>query len=147
MSQSLKILTKKEFKMKVDVVWDKGMRFLAEPDSGHTVVLDDEQGNTGTGPMEAVLVALGGCTGTDVVSILKKMRLDLKGLRIEIYAERAETHPRVYTHIKVNYIFNGSELPIEKLERAVQLSRDKYCSVMAMLKHTAKIETNIIVEP
>lgn len=133
--------------MKVNVTWDKGMRFLAKPDSEHTVTLDDAEGNTGIRPMEAVLVALGGCTGMDVVSILQKMKVDLKGLRIEIHAERAETHPRVYTFIRINYIFIGSNLPMDKIERAVQLSRDKYCSVMAMLKHTAKIETNIIVEP
>lgn len=133
--------------MKVNVVWDKEMRFLAKPDSGHTVVLDDAQGNTGIRPMEAVLVALGGCTGMDVVSILKKMKVDFKGFRVEIYAERADTHPKVYTYVRVNYIFSGTNLPMEKLERAVQLSRDKYCSVMAMLRHTAKIETNILIEP
>lgn len=133
--------------MKVKVEWDSGLRFLATPDSGHSVILDSAEGDSGPRPMETVLIALGGCTGMDVVSILKKMRVPFEAFWMEIEAERAPTHPKVYTHIVVRYRFKGQDLPLDKLERSVQLSTEKYCSVMAMLRCTAKIETKVEIVP
>ncbi len=133
--------------MKVKVEWETGHRFRATPDSGHTVILDDAEGDRGPRPMETVLIALGGCTGIDVVSILKKMRVPVEAFWMEIEAERAPEHPKVYTHILVRYCFKGQNLPMEKLQRAVNLSAERYCSVMAMLRCTAKIETQIQIVP
>jgi len=89
---------------------------------------------------------LGGCTGMDVVSMLKKMRVEFESLNIEVEGELTDEHPKVYHTITINYIFKGKGLPMEKLEKAVNLSQDRYCGVTAMLNPAAKIEHKIIVE-
>ncbi len=96
-----------------------------------------------SGPMEMVLFGLGGCTGVDVETILKKMKVPVENFEIDIYAERAEEHPKVYTRIDMTYHFRGKNLPLNKLERAVKLSKDTYCSVSAMLAATVKITTKV----
>ncbi len=124
--------------MNATVRWEEGMRFVATPESGAAITLDTkrEQGGTGRGPspMETVLLALGSCTGMDVVSILKKMRAPLEGLEIRVSADRAEEHPRVFTRITLEYVFTGRELRPEQVQRAVELSQERYCSVSAMLR-------------
>jgi putative redox protein len=98
-------------------------------------------------PMQVLLAALGGCTGMDVVSILKKMRQDVTGYRIEVDGTRADDHPRVWTEITVRHIVEGNNLSREMVERAVSLSEEKYCSVAAMLTSTP-IHTEIeLVHP
>jgi len=129
--------------MKATVRWATGMRFVGTPESGARLTLDalPEHGGTGQGPspMETVLVALGGCTGMDVVSILSKMRAPLDGLEIRIAADRADTHPKVFTRITLEYIFSGSGLQADQVKRAVELSQEKYCSVSAMLRRVADL--------
>lgn len=131
--------------MRTEVTWQGGMRFAA----GDRWVLDatPEHGGSGAGPapMETVLMALAGCTGMDVVSILRKMRAPLGGLRIEVEAERATDHPRVFTAIHLRYHLTGEGLRPEQVVRAVTLSQERYCSVSRMLRATARITYEVLL--
>jgi putative redox protein len=124
--------------------------FVARGDSNHWVVLDSIKkfggAEAGTKPMEMVLMSLGGCTGMDVLSLLKKMRVDIDDFRIEISAERADEHPKVYTKIHIKYIFKGDDIGEDKVKKAVNLSQDKYCAVSAMLGKTAEITHDIKIK-
>jgi putative redox protein len=102
--------------------------------------------NLGPRPKPMLLVALGGCTGMDVVSILNKMRVKYDDFRMEISGEQTEEHPKYYHTINLKYIFKGKDLPMEKLEKAVNLSQDRYCGVSAMLGKAAELNTDIVVE-
>jgi putative redox protein len=132
--------------MEAMVQWKDGMRFDGTAESGGTVTLDarPEHGGTGRGPspMETMLLALAGCTGMDVVSILRKMRAPLEGLDIRVSADRADKHPRVFARIRLDYVFRGPGLRPDQVERAVQLSQEKYCSVSAMLRASAELTYN-----
>ncbi len=120
-----------------------GLQLIGYANSGHGVILDasPEIGgeDRGSRPMELVLIALGGCTAMDVISIMRKKRQELKGLEIKITGKRAEEHPKIYEEIKIHYIFKGKKLSEEACSRSVELSQEKYCSVSAMLSRTAKI--------
>ena len=125
--------------------WIDGERFVVSASSGHAVVVDaDRQRNTAAGPMELVLMGLCACTATDVVSILRKKREHFTALQVRAEAERAKEPPTVYTSIRLIYTISG---PVTRkaVEDAVRLSEEKYCSVSAMLKCTAKIRTEIII--
>ncbi|HPT79295.1 MAG TPA: OsmC family protein [Candidatus Atribacteria bacterium] len=100
----------------------------------------------GPSPKKLLLAGLIGCTGIDVVSILKKMQVEPESLAIEAEAESSNEHPKVYTSIKLTFKFTGDNLPIDKLEKAVSLSQEKYCGVAAMLKKTAPIEYKVVVQ-
>ena len=120
-----------------------GQRFVASASSGHAIVVDsDRQRNTAAGPMELVLMGLCACTATDVVIILKKKREPVIGVEVRAEAERAAEPPTVYTQIKLIYTVSG-DVSRKAVEDAVRLSEEKYCSVAAMLKHTAKISAEI----
>jgi putative redox protein len=111
--------------------------------SGHALVVDsDRERNTGTGPMELVLVGLCACTATDVVSILRKKREPFTSVQVRAEAERAQQPPTVYEAIKLIYTVGG-QVSKKAVEDAVRLSETKYCSVSAMLKKTARITTVI----
>lgn len=103
-------------------------------------VLGEEGANQGLAPMGLVLVALAGCTIMDVASILKKKRQDITLLEVEVEGVQADEHPRVYTHIKILYRVGGNNIDPAAVERAIELSREKYCPVQAMLKATITIE-------
>lgn len=124
---------------------NQDMTFAAKGGSGHWIMLDTKVENGGneaaTTPMELLLKSLGGCTGMDTLAILKKKRTPFSYLEINITGERAEDHPKVFTKIHVKFILhsNGGDKVLNNLERAVQLSHDKYCSVAAMLKNTVEI--------
>jgi len=127
-----------------------GMGFVAETGSGHLVTMDGapdgahpEQGgrNLAPRPMEMVLVGAGGCTAYDVVLILRRVRHDVRGCSVRLEAERAETDPKVFTRIRLQFTVSGHALPREAVERAIALSHEKYCSAMAMLSKTAAITT------
>jgi len=129
------------------VVWQEGLRFEAHTQSGHKVIIDSSVGeNSGPGPMELVLVALAGCTAMDVMYVMRKQRQPVTGLEVVIKAERAAEHPRVYTGYKLTYIVRGEGVDRKAVERAVNLSEGKYCSVGAMLGHAAPIEHEIRLE-
>ncbi len=119
------------------------MSFVGESGSGHSIVMDGapEAGGRDLGirPMEMLLLGLGGCTAFDVVSILKKSRQNVSNCEIHIEAERAADIPKVFTHIHIHLVVSGKELKTDKVEKAVSLSADKYCSASEMLGKTAKI--------
>jgi putative redox protein len=135
--------------MRAHVQWAEPNRFDALADTGARLTMDarSESGSTGVGPtpMETVLMALAGCTGMDVVGILGKMRENLEGLAIDVSADRAHDHPRVFTKIHVRYAAWGRGLKPEQVEKAVALSREKYCPVTAMLGKTAEITHEVVV--
>ena len=121
------------------VKWIGEQKFLATTPSGHAITLDsDRESNRGPGPMELVLVALGACTATDVVSILEKKRQKLDALEIICSGERAEQPPTVWRKLEILYRLHG-QLDDAAVRHAIQLSEDKYCSVAAMLKKTAAL--------
>ena len=130
--------------MKTTVRWTDGVSFEAETGSGHRVTMDGapEMGgrNLGGRPMEMLLVGLGGCTAFDVVHILKRGRHDVTGCEVLVDAERAPTDPKVFTHIKLHFTVSGRKLSPDVVKRAVDLSRDKYCSASIMFAQVAKME-------
>ncbi len=122
----------------------EGMAFAATSASGHSVRIDAaaEVGGGGSGPrpLELVLLGLGGCTGMDVISILRKMRQDVAAYAVNLQAERAEEHPRIFTHIVIEHVVTGRNLDEGAVRKAVDLSANKYCSASAMLSKAATIE-------
>lgn len=129
--------------MKARIKWVEEMTFVGESGSGHTVVIDGppELGgrNLGIRPMELLLQGLGGCTAFDVMLILKKARQAVTDCVVEIEAERAATEPKVFTRIHVHFIVSGKELSDKQVERAINLSAEKYCSASIMLGKVAEI--------
>ncbi len=129
--------------MKARVKLVDGMMFVGESGSGHAVVMDGapEYGgrNLGIRPMEMLLIGLGGCTAFDVVQILRKGREQVSDCEVEVTAERAGTDPKVFTRIHLEYRVAGKDLAPAKVERAIQLSKEKYCSASIMLGAGAEI--------
>jgi putative redox protein len=133
------------------VMWVEGLKFVATGDSGHSIVLDTSKDSggrdQGNRPLELLLLGLGGCSGMDVVWILRKQRQNVRGLEIHVTGTRREESPRYYTSIAVEYVVTGHGLSEEKVRRAVELSEQKYCSVYAMLSTKATITSTVkIVE-
>jgi putative redox protein len=130
----------------VRVNWLENMAFEAEV-NGHKIILDAAETiggeDRGPRPKPLMLVALAGCTGMDVVSILKKMRVEVEGFDVVVEGDLTEEHPKQYTQMRVIYEFKGKELPMDKLEKAVNLSEERYCGVSAMYKKTIGITTEI----
>ena len=129
--------------MNTTVRWVDNMLMLGEAESGHAIVMDGPETlggqNLGVRPMEMLLLGMGGCTTVDVVSTLKKMRESIRDCRVEISAERAEEHPKVFTKIHLHFIIEGANLNEKKVAKAVSLSADKYCSASIMLGKTATL--------
>ncbi|WP_207459511.1 OsmC family protein [Azospirillum sp. SYSU D00513] len=129
--------------MKARVKWVEGKMFVGESGSGHSVIMDGapESGgrNLGIRPMEMLLIGMGGCTAFDVVLILERGRQPVTDCVVEIEAERAETDPKVFTKIRLHYIVTGRKLDPAKVERAIALSSEKYCSATIMLGATAEV--------
>lgn len=124
--------------------WKQGDTFEGTAENGNTIVFDADSAHThGPSPMEAVLMALCSCTSVDVVSILKKKRQALTGLRVSAVAEQAPSPPRVFTHIHLTYAVCG-QLSRKAVEDAVALSKHKYCSVSLMLEKAAQIDYEIV---
>jgi putative redox protein len=119
-------------------IWTDHERFLGEATSRHALVMDAGPEKTASSPMELVLIALCGCTASDVVGILRKKREPFTHLEVHAQGERASGYPAVYTEIKLTYRVSGKVSP-KAVEDAVRLSKEKYCSVSAMLERTAKI--------
>lgn len=129
--------------MKARVKWLDNMSFVGESGSGHSVVMDGppELGgrNLGVRPMEMLLLGLGGCSSFDVVLILQKSKQQVMDCEVEIEAERAEKEPKVFTRIHLHFIVTGRNLSTDKVERAIKLSAEKYCSASIMLAKTAEV--------
>ncbi len=136
--------------MKATIKWTGGARFEGTAGSGHTVVMDGppEAGgaNQGCRPMEMLLLGLGGCTAFDVVAILRKARQPVSGCVVEVEAERADTPPKVFTRIHLHYRVAGDGLAPKQVERAVTLSKEKYCSASIMLAKSAEVTHHVTIE-
>jgi putative redox protein len=137
--------------MKARVSWVEGTMFTGESGSGHAIVLDGapENGgrNVGIRPMELMLLGLAGCTAFDVVLILKRGREPVADCVVEVEAERASTDPKVFTTIHLKYYLSGQGLSPEKVERAIQLSKEKYCSASIMLGQVTEITHSWTADP
>jgi len=125
--------------MKSTVRWTGGLAFEADPPSGRTLAFDGD-GEQGFSPMEAVISALGACSAIDVVMILEKGRHTVTACHCELEGERAEAAPRVFTRIRAHFVLEGENLSEKAVERAVDLSFGKYCSVSKMLDQAVAIE-------
>jgi len=129
--------------VEVDVEWIEKMKFVGISPLNHRVVMDTEPRvggeDTAPRPMEVMLIALGGCTGMDVVSILRKMRVDFDEFHIKIKGERAEEHPKIYTKVEIIYTVKGKDLPEDKIKRAIELSQERYCPISAMIRKTSQL--------
>lgn len=130
--------------MKARIKLVEGMTFVAESGSGHAVVVDaapDVGGrNLGARPMELVLIGTGSCSAIDVMHILRKARQAVTDCVVELEAERAAEDPKVFTRIRMRYVVTGRALAPAQVERAIKLSKEKYCSASVMLAKTAEIE-------
>lgn len=115
--------------------------------NGHTFMIDADEKvggkNRGPRPKPLTLASLGGCTGMDVISILRKMRVEPEYFNVSVSATSTDEHPRHYDNIKITYTFKGNDLPMNKLEKAINLSQDRYCGVTAMLRKAVNITHEI----
>lgn len=129
--------------MSMLIKWKGGMAFEAATETGHQILMDGAPeiggANSGPRPMEMLLAGLGGCSGIDVMMMLQKGGQDVHDCQIEITSERAETLPKVFTKIHAHYKVVGKDLSVKKVQRAVDLSAEKYCSVSKMLEATAQM--------
>ena len=129
--------------MNISVNWVDGMLMVGKSHSGHSITMDGppEIGgeNLGVRPMEMLLLGVAGCTMIDVVSTLKKMRQDLTQCETKVNAERANDHPKVFTDIHIQFVIKGKDLDQNKVDKAITLSAEKYCSASIMLGKTASI--------
>ena len=117
-----------------------GLHFVGSVAGGHQIDLDSLSGaGRGASPMELVLMSLAGCSGMDVVSILRKQRQSVECLDVHVRGQRADTHPAVFTSIQIEYVVHGCEIDPAAVERAIDLSRERYCPVWAMLGQTVEI--------
>ena len=123
-------------------IWTDNERYIGEATSHHAIVMDTASEKTANTPMELVLIALCGCTASDVVGILKKKREPFTSLEVSAEGERADGYPAVFTEIRLQYRVTG-KVSAKAMEDAVRLSKEKYCSVSAMLQKTAKVEYQI----
>lgn len=125
--------------MKAEVKWVGNELFLGTSESGHTIVLDANAGAQAPSPLESVLISLGGCSSVDVVSILEKARQNISGCKVEIEATRVNTVPKLFSDIHLHFVIEGKDINPKHVERAVNLSADKYCSVALMLNKAVNI--------
>lgn len=119
--------------MEARVKWVEDLSFVGESSSGHQVMMDGNSGDKAPSPMEMVLIAAGGCSAIDVVSILRKGRHQVTDCEVKLTSKRREEAPRLFTDINLHFIVSGKALTDKIVERAVQLSAEKYCSVSLML--------------
>ena len=135
--------------MKTKIKWMQDVSFKGSSESGHEVVLDgpEELGGKGLGmrPMEMMLIGMGGCTSFDVVTILKRSRQQITGCIAEIEATRADEIPKVFTSIHIHFLIKGIDLQEKAVERAIELSANKYCSASIMLGKSVKITHDFVI--
>lgn len=129
--------------MKANINWvpsQDGLAFEGRTESGHALKLDGN--GEGLSPMESVLLSVGACSSVDIVEIMRKARQTLESCEVELSAQRAESPPRIFTHIHANFVVSGKDINEKHLKRAVTLSTEKYCSVMLMLNKAVHITTS-----
>lgn len=113
--------------------WTQGMQFVARADDSPAVVMDNPESGSGASPMEVMLMGIAGCTAMDVISILKKKRMQVSGFTVNVSGKRADEHPRRYTNIHIEFVVAGTDINPDGVQRAIDLSADKYCGAMASL--------------
>ena len=137
--------------MEARVTWCGGMRLVGQADSGHAVVMDGAPAAGGLDsaprPSELLVLGLAGCTGMDVLSILRKKRQPVSGIEITVKAEQAEQHPRRFTRIELGFLVRGEGVDPEAVRRAIELSENTYCSVGATLRQPVQITTSFQILP
>ena len=125
------------------VTYVQGLQFVGEAPSGHAIVMDSDPEvgghNTGPKPMELLLIGIGGCSGMDVVSILKKKRQDITGVEVNVRGEEAEDYPKKYTGVTLEFVVRGRNISEDAVKKAIDLSMNKYCSVKATIEGSAKV--------
>lgn len=135
--------------MEAKVIWNGDMEFSGSADSGFNVTLDAAEPagghDAGFRPTELIAIGLVSCTGMDVISILKKKRQVVTAFEVKAHIQRASDHPKVFTHIEIEYIVTGKNIDLSAVERAVQLSEERYCPSIAMLRKAAEITNRIII--
>jgi putative redox protein len=136
--------------MQSKVVWKGDMAFTGTADNTYLIPLDASPTSGGKDlgfrPLQLMAIGLVGCTGMDVISILQKKRQEITAFEVSAHIDRADEHPKVFTKIVIEYKIKGINLDKSAVERAVQLSEEKYCGARAMLKHSAEISNRIIIE-
>lgn len=136
-------------KNSITLNWNDGMSFETSL-NGHKIVIDADEKvggkDRGPRPKALLLVSLAGCTAMDVISMLGKMRVQPDSFHVDVEGELTEEHPKVYKTLHVKYIFKGKDLPMDKLEKAVSMSQEKYCGVSAMLAKASELTHEIVVE-
>ncbi|MFO7815674.1 MAG: OsmC family protein [Halanaerobiales bacterium] len=128
--------------IKTKLEWEENLKFNAESGAGHNISIGGDE--TTTSPLELLLIGLGGCTGIDLVLILEKMKAEIEDFDIDIEAERADKHPKRFEKIHLKYYFKGKNLVEKKVEKAIDLSENKYCSASASLN--AEIRSSYEIE-
>jgi len=133
--------------MEAKVIWKSNMSFIGSSDSGFVMPLgtSPEVGgnNDGFRPMELIAIGIAGCTAMDVISILKKKRQEVTSFEVLVHAERATEHPKVFTHLTIEYVIGGKDLSKEAVNRAVELSETKYCPAQSMFKQITPMDLKI----
>lgn len=133
----------------ISAVWHGGLAFEASNSVGAKVAMDSplaEGPPKGPSPMQLLLMSLAGCTAMDVISILEKKRQDITALKVNVVGNRADDHPRYYTDIEISFVVRGRDVDPRAVERAIELSAEKYCSASANLKPTSKITHSFRIE-
>ncbi len=124
------------------LVWEgNGLAFAATGGSGYSIRFDNPSGPKGASPMEVVAMAAGGCTAADVIDILRKKQQDVTGFEVNVVGLRSSEHPMVFTEIDLEYVVRGRSIDPKAVERSIELSLTKYCSVNSMLQHSVKINS------
>ena len=131
--------------IQAQVKWIDDLQFVARAGSGPAVVMDTSDSGGGAGPMELMLMGTAGCTAMDVMTILKKKRMNVTGFKINMSGERAEEYPRRYTDIHIEYVVHGTDVNTNGVKQAIDLSEKKYCGAMASLN--ARITHSFRIEP
>jgi putative redox protein len=124
--------------------WIKEWQFTARAGDGPTVLIDGKEPRSGSSPMQLVLMGVAGCTAIDVILVMEKKRINVTDFQINISGERADDHPRRYTHIQIEYVLTGTGISEKAVERAIQLSETKYCSAIGSLNATFEHSYRII---
>ena len=119
--------------MTAKIKWLENQKIIGESGTGHSVVMDSIDSNKGVSPMEMLLLGVGGCTSIDVLSILKKSKQDIIDFEVRIEAEREDNHPRVFKDVNIRYIIKGRKISESHVERAIELSTEKYCGASITL--------------
>jgi putative redox protein len=130
--------------IKAQLKWIDGWQFVARAGDGPALVIDGHKTGAGPSSMDLVLMGVAGCTATDVILVMEKKRVNVTGFEINISGERADDHPRRYTHIHIEYVLTGTDIRERDVERAIQLSEEKYCSAIGSLNATFEHSYRIV---